>query len=85
LTVDPDVRRLFEELAQLNRELLNRFDRSWKTIDRRIEKQIVQLELLQAETRENTLAARDMREEMKAQRTGFLALIDEIRGQQGSA
>ena len=83
--MDPDFKRLFEEFNQFNRDLLNRFDRSWKAIDRRIEDQIVELRLLQAETRENTLAARDMREEMKAQRAGFLALIDEIRGQQGSA
>lgn len=83
--MDPDFKRLFEEFNQFNRDLLNRFDRSWKSIDRRIEAQIVELRLLQAETRENTLAARDMREEMRAQRAGFLALIDEIRGQQGSA
>jgi hypothetical protein len=52
-------------------------------MERRLDVQTTQLRLLQEETRENTLAAREMREELKAQRDGFLALIDEIRGPQG--
>jgi hypothetical protein len=74
-----------EDLRQFIRDMITRFERRTDAMVRRLDEGTAQLRLLQAETRENTLAARDMREEMKAQRDGFLVLIDEIRGQQGSA
>ena len=74
-----------DDLRQFIRDMVTRFERRTEAMVRRLDEGTAELRLLQAETRENTFAARDMREELKAQRAGFMALIDEIRGQQGSA
>jgi hypothetical protein len=76
--VDPDVKRLFEELAQLNRDMLNRFDLSWTAIDRRLDAQTQQM-LAQA------AAMRDMRDEIKANTQGLLRVFDRLDGLEGSA
>ncbi|HEX8742188.1 MAG TPA: hypothetical protein VF712_03550 [Thermoleophilaceae bacterium] len=76
--MDPDVKRLFEELAQLNRDMLNRFDLSWTAIDRRLDAQTQQM-LAQA------AAMRDMRDEIKANTQGLLRVFDRLDGLEGSA
>lgn len=63
----------YEELRQFTRDLLTRFERRTDAMIRRLDAQTDQLRALTSETREHT-------EWMKAQRQGFLALIDEIRG-----
>lgn len=83
--MDPDVKRLFEELAQLNRDFLNRFDRAWKAIDRRLEAQTVQMLEQAAEMREQAGAMRDMRHAIRANTQAVLRVLDHLRGAEGGA
>ena len=82
--VDPDVKRLFDELAQLNRDLLNRYDRSWKAIDRRFEEQTEQLKEQAAAMREQAAAMRDMRMEIRANTEGIFRVFDRLDGLEGA-
>jgi hypothetical protein len=83
-----------DDLHQFLTNLLNRFDRSMRVIDRRLEVQTDVLQDMRGELRENTAVLREMRLEVRentaaiadkrdaiqANTRGVLHVLDELRG-----
>jgi hypothetical protein len=67
-----------QDLGHFVRDLMTRLEKTNDAVIRRLDAQTDQLRELTRQTRDHT-------EEMRAQREGFLALIDEMRGAEGGA